>query len=149
VRSLTLNDKVWEPFVITLFQSLGNGFANSVWEELLQSKGANKIKLVPTWLLSLHHRVGFILTGCFKIRAWSFTKNGPPRYMCQREFALKHLPEDPLFQLFSKLYDVVPPILTELRKVKNPWPNVDAHTHMGLSPQVGTRESKKCYNGMA
>ncbi|RWW18728.1 hypothetical protein GW17_00017268 [Ensete ventricosum] len=38
----------------------------------------------------------------------------------------------------SKLYEVVPPILTELGKVKNPWPNVDAHSgvllkHFGLS----------------
>eukprot|EP00252_Welwitschia_mirabilis_P017585 TRINITY_DN3893_c0_g1_i1.p1 TRINITY_DN3893_c0_g1~~TRINITY_DN3893_c0_g1_i1.p1 ORF type:complete len:471 (-),score=100.61 TRINITY_DN3893_c0_g1_i1:348-1760(-) len=61
-----------------------------------------------------------------------------PRYTCQREFALKHLPEDPLFRLVSKLYEVVPPILTELGKVKNPWPNVDAHSgvllnHFGLS----------------
>lgn len=37
VRSLTLDVKVWEPSVINLFQSLGNIFANSVWEELLQS----------------------------------------------------------------------------------------------------------------
>lgn len=61
-----------------------------------------------------------------------------PRYTCQREFALKHLPADPLFQLVSKLYEVVPPILTQLGKVKNPWPNVDAHSgvllnHFGLS----------------
>ncbi|XAR54306.1 citrate synthase [Bertholletia excelsa] len=61
-----------------------------------------------------------------------------PRYTCQREFALKHLPDDPLFQLVSKLYEVVPPILTELGKVKNPWPNVDAHSgvllnHYGLT----------------
>nr|P83372.1 RecName: Full=Citrate synthase, mitochondrial; Flags: Precursor [Fragaria x ananassa] len=61
-----------------------------------------------------------------------------PRYTCQREFALKHLPDDPLFRLVSKLYDVVPPILTELGKVKNPWPNVDAHSgvllnHFGLT----------------
>nr|GEV60446.1 ADP-ribosylation factor GTPase-activating protein AGD3 [Tanacetum cinerariifolium] len=48
VRSLTLDVKVWEPSVITLFQSLGNAFANSVWEELLQSKGAYKAELVPT-----------------------------------------------------------------------------------------------------
>lgn len=48
VRSLTLDVKVWEPSVITLFQSLGNAFANSVWEELLQSKGAYKTELVPT-----------------------------------------------------------------------------------------------------
>lgn len=51
-----------------------------------------------------------------------------PRYACQREFALKHLPDDPLFKLVSNIYKVVPPILTELGKVKNPWPNVDAHS---------------------
>ena len=28
----------------------------------------------------------------------------------------------------GKLYNVVPPILTELGKVQNPWPNVDAHS---------------------
>jgi len=51
-----------------------------------------------------------------------------PRYTCQREFALKHLPEDPLFKLVSNVYTVVPPILNELGKVANPWPNVDAHS---------------------
>ncbi|KAH9610877.1 hypothetical protein KSS87_016966 [Heliosperma pusillum] len=56
-----------------------------------------------------------------------------PRYTCQREFALKHLPDDPLFQLVSKLYEVVPPVLTELGKVKNPWPNVDAHSGVLLN----------------
>ncbi|XP_043724655.1 ADP-ribosylation factor GTPase-activating protein AGD3-like [Telopea speciosissima] len=40
VRSLTLDVKVWEPSVITLFQSLGNAYANSVWEEMLQSNMA-------------------------------------------------------------------------------------------------------------
>ncbi|XP_042501757.1 ADP-ribosylation factor GTPase-activating protein AGD3-like isoform X1 [Macadamia integrifolia] len=40
VRSLTLDVKVWEPSVITLFQSLGNSYANSVWEERLQSNTA-------------------------------------------------------------------------------------------------------------
>ncbi|THG01798.1 hypothetical protein TEA_006144 [Camellia sinensis var. sinensis] len=65
-------------------------------------------------------------------------RNTDPRYLCQREFALKHLPDDPLFQLVSKLFEVVPPILTELGKVKNPWPNVDAHSgvllnHYGLT----------------
>jgi len=51
-----------------------------------------------------------------------------PRYTCQREFALKHLPEDPMFKMVSKLYEVVPPILLAGGKVKNPWPNVDAHS---------------------
>merc|ERR1719245_1455674 len=51
-----------------------------------------------------------------------------PRYTCQREFALKHLPDDKLFKLVSQLYMLVPPILLETDKVKNPWPNVDVHS---------------------
>jgi len=51
-----------------------------------------------------------------------------PRYTCQREFALKHLPDDKMFKLVSQLYMTVPPILMETGKVKNPWPNVDAHS---------------------
>uniref|UniRef100_A0A0A9VZC2 Citrate synthase n=1 Tax=Lygus hesperus TaxID=30085 RepID=A0A0A9VZC2_LYGHE len=51
-----------------------------------------------------------------------------PRYTCQREFAQKHLPKDPMFKLVSQVYKVVPPILMETGKVKNPWPNVDAHS---------------------
>ncbi|XP_024534953.1 ADP-ribosylation factor GTPase-activating protein AGD3 isoform X2 [Selaginella moellendorffii] len=35
VRSLTLDVRVWEPSVIGLFQSIGNAFANSMWEEQL------------------------------------------------------------------------------------------------------------------
>lgn len=51
-----------------------------------------------------------------------------PRYMAQREFALKHLPDDEIFQVVSALYEVVPDILKEQGKAKNPWPNVDAHS---------------------
>ena len=29
-----------------------------------------------------------------------------PRYICQQEFALKHLPNDPMFKLVKQLYDV-------------------------------------------
>tara|TARA_Y100000766_G_C18889927_1_gene597953 strand:- start:366 stop:1670 length:1305 start_codon:yes stop_codon:yes gene_type:complete len=51
-----------------------------------------------------------------------------PRYTAQREFALKYLPDDQLFLLVSRVYEVVPPILEATGKVKNPWPNVDAHS---------------------
>jgi citrate synthase len=51
-----------------------------------------------------------------------------PRYTAQREFALKHLPDDEIFQIVSLLYEVVPGILKEHGKAKNPWPNVDAHS---------------------
>eukprot|EP00271_Cylindrocystis_brebissonii_P010499 TRINITY_DN2669_c1_g1_i1.p1 TRINITY_DN2669_c1_g1~~TRINITY_DN2669_c1_g1_i1.p1 ORF type:complete len:477 (+),score=77.02 TRINITY_DN2669_c1_g1_i1:290-1720(+) len=63
-----------------------------------------------------------------------------PRYMCQREFALKHLPDDPMFKLVSDLYEVVPPILLAGGKVKNPWPNVDAHSGV-LLQYYGMTES--------
>jgi citrate synthase len=51
-----------------------------------------------------------------------------PRYMAQREFALKHLPDDEIFKVVSAIYDVAPDILREHGKAKNPWPNVDAHS---------------------
>ncbi|KAI9639608.1 citrate synthase-like protein [Dioszegia hungarica] len=63
-----------------------------------------------------------------------------PRYTAQREFALKHLPEDPFFKLVGQIYKIVPDILLEAGKAKNPWPNVDAHsgvllTYYGLHQQ--------------
>jgi citrate synthase len=51
-----------------------------------------------------------------------------PRYSVQREFCLKHLPDDPLFKYVDALYDVVPDVLKEHGKAKNPWPNVDAQS---------------------
>ena len=51
-----------------------------------------------------------------------------PRYTCQREFAQKHLPDDPLFKLVSQLFRVAPGVMQEHGKANNPWPNVDAHS---------------------
>jgi citrate synthase len=51
-----------------------------------------------------------------------------PRYSIQRDFCLKHLPEDDLFKYTDLLYQVVPDILLEQGKAKNPWPNVDAQS---------------------
>ena len=51
-----------------------------------------------------------------------------PRYQAQREFCLKHLPDDPIFKFVDGLFKVVPPILKEQGKAKNPWPNVDAQS---------------------
>ena len=64
-----------------------------------------------------------------------------PRYTCQREFALKYLPDDDMFQMVSNLYEVVPAVLTEQGKVKNPWPNVDAHSGV-LLRYYGLTEEK-------
>ncbi|MBU0755327.1 MAG: citrate (Si)-synthase, eukaryotic [Planctomycetes bacterium] len=61
-----------------------------------------------------------------------------PRYVAQREFALKHCPEDEIFKVVSGIYEVAPDILREHGKAKNPWPNVDAHSgcllvHYGMT----------------
>ena len=63
-----------------------------------------------------------------------------PRFTAQNEFARKHLPDDPLFQLVNMLYQVAPGVLTEHGKTKNPWPNVDAHSgviqvHYGVTEE--------------
>jgi citrate synthase len=51
-----------------------------------------------------------------------------PRYMAQREFCLKNLPDFPLFRLISTIFKVAPGVLQEHGKAKNPWPNVDAQS---------------------
>lgn len=51
-----------------------------------------------------------------------------PRYTCQREFGLKHMPDDPLFKIVDTIYGVMPGILTQHGKVANPYPNVDSHS---------------------
>ena len=73
-----------------------------------------------------------------------------PRYTAQREFALKHLPDDKLFKLVGQIYKLTPDILLEVctpsqlvgfdrlfviqaGKAKNPWPNVDAHSGVLLT----------------
>jgi citrate synthase len=63
-----------------------------------------------------------------------------PRYMAQREFALKHMPDDPMFKLVSQVYKIAPGVLTEHGKTKNPWPNVDSHSGV-LLQYYGLTES--------
>ena len=60
-----------------------------------------------------------------------------PRFTAQMEFGKKHMPNDPLVQTVWNIYEAVPPVLQSLGKIKNPWPNVDAHSgallvHFGL-----------------
>jgi citrate synthase len=62
-----------------------------------------------------------------------------PRYKAQRDFCLKHLPDDKIFKYVSVLYDVVPDILQEHGKAKNPWPNVDAQSGV-IQWYYGVRE---------
>lgn len=51
-----------------------------------------------------------------------------PRYTAQREFCLKNMKDDELFKFVDQLYRIVPDVLLEQGKAKNPWPNVDAQS---------------------
>ncbi len=60
-----------------------------------------------------------------------------PRFTAQKVFAEEYIKNDDIVQVVWDLFDVVPEILGSLGKVKNPWPNVDAHSgallvHYGL-----------------
>lgn len=60
-----------------------------------------------------------------------------PRFEAQAEFAKKHMASDPLVNTVWRIFETVPPILQSLGKIKNPWPNVDAHSgallvHFGM-----------------
>ncbi len=60
-----------------------------------------------------------------------------PRFTAQKTFAEEYVKDDDYVNIVWKLFEVVPDILGSLGKVKNPWPNVDAHSgallvHYGL-----------------
>ena len=62
-----------------------------------------------------------------------------PRYTAQMEFAKARFPEDALIRLADLVYDVVPIVLKEQGKAKNPAPNVDAISG-ALQYYYGVRE---------
>jgi citrate synthase len=49
-----------------------------------------------------------------------------PRYLAQLEFGKKYFADDEIFKLAALVYEVVPDVLREQGKAKDPWPNVDA-----------------------
>lgn len=51
-----------------------------------------------------------------------------PRFMAQKAFAEKHMPDDDYVNIVWKVFEVAPKVLGGLGKVSNPWPNVDAHS---------------------
>jgi len=105
-------------------------FINRLVKEITLDYNEQKLK---DWIWN-HLKSGQVVPGF----GHAVLRKTDPRYMVQREFALKHFPDDKLFKLVSHLYTMVPPILLEQGKAKNPWPNVDAHsgvmlTHYGMT----------------
>ena len=49
-----------------------------------------------------------------------------PRFTAFMDFGKEHIKNDDVFDIVKALFDIVPPVLKEHGKAKNPWPNVDA-----------------------
>jgi citrate synthase len=49
-----------------------------------------------------------------------------PRFTAFHEFAEQHFPDDAVFKTVDLVFNVVPKVLLEQGKAKDPWPNVDA-----------------------
>ncbi len=49
-----------------------------------------------------------------------------PRFTAFMEFGKNNIKDDAVFSIVENLFEIVPDVLTEQGKAKNPWPNVDA-----------------------
>ncbi len=61
-----------------------------------------------------------------------------PRFTAFINFGKENIKDDPVFDIVQNLFDVVPSVLKEQGKAKNPWPNVDAASgsllyHFGMT----------------
>lgn len=106
------------------------------------------------WLLDVHKRFGGVPSreDLYKF-AWDTLNSGKvipgyghavlrvpdPRFTALMDFAKKHFPEDALVQLADLVFDVVPGVLKEQGKAKDPAPNVDAVSGV-LQYYYGVRE---------
>lgn len=109
---------------------------------------------VMRWILQMKEKLGGGVPGEEQMKEfiWSTLNSGQvvpgyghgvlratdPRYLAQQRFAQRHMPDDENYKIVQMLYDIVPEILKEQGKAKNPWPNVDAHTgclfmHYGIT----------------
>lgn len=93
------------------------------------------------WLLDVHKQFGGVPSrdDLYKF-AWDTLNSGKvipgyghavlrvpdPRFTAQMEFARQRFPEDDLVRLADLVFDVVPTVLREQGKARNPAPNVDA-----------------------
>ena len=60
-----------------------------------------------------------------------------PRYDAFLAFGKKYCTQDEVFQTVARVFEVVPDVLKQVKKIKDPWPNVDAGSgallyHFGL-----------------
>ncbi len=106
------------------------------------------------WLLEVHKKLGGVPTReQLRQYTWDWLNSGrvipgyghavlrvpDPRFVAQLEFAKKHFPDDEIYRLAAMVFEVVPEVLKEQGKAKNPAPNVDAISGT-LQYHYGVRE---------
>ena len=106
------------------------------------------------WLIDVKNKFGGVPTRAELYRfAWDTLNAGhvipgyghgvlrviDPRFVTQMEFARKRFPDDELLRLADTVLDVVPAVLKEQGRAKNPMPNVDAISGT-LQHYYGVRE---------
>jgi citrate synthase len=106
------------------------------------------------WLLDVHQRFGGVPTKEeLRKYAWDTLNAGQvipgyghavlrkpdPRFTAQMEFADCYFPDDELVRIAKLVFEVVPQVLIEQGKAKNPSPNVDAISG-ALQYHFGVRE---------
>ena len=106
------------------------------------------------WLIDVKNKFGGVPTRAELYRfAWDTLNAGhvipgyghgvlrviDPRFVTQMEFARKRFPDDELLRLADMVLDVVPAVLKEQGRAKNPMPNVDAISGT-LQHYYGVRE---------
>ncbi|MBC8319603.1 MAG: citrate (Si)-synthase [Bacteroidetes bacterium] len=116
-----------------------HGLANQEvlrWIQELRSKMGDKVPSEDDMKKFVHETLqsGQVIPGF----GHAVLRKTDPRYSIQREFCLEYMPDDELFKYVDILYKVVPDILLEQGKAKNPWPNLDAQSgviqwHYGLT----------------
>ncbi len=93
------------------------------------------------WLLEIHEKFGGVPSDDqLRQFAWDTLNAGQvipgyghavlrkpdPRFTAQFEYATQFMPDDEIFRIARKIYRIVPQVLIEQGKAKNPSPNVDA-----------------------
>ncbi len=105
------------------------------------------------WVIEVKEKFGGVPTDeQLKQFAWDTLKSGQvipgyghavlritdPRFDAFHAFGARACPDDPLYQIVAKVFKIVPDVLREHGKAKDPWPNVDAASgcllyHFGLT----------------
>ena len=108
-----------------------------IWDSLSCPEGAH---------ILLATRCSPTLSACVQVVpgfGHAVLRKTDPRYTAQREFALNHMPDDPLFKLVSLFYEVVPPVLQATGKARLTRPAVSYRAAtLVLAASAATAETR-------